>query len=89
MKQIEKIISEQVKADHKYVVGLRRYFHEYPETAGEEYNTAKRIEEELDKLNIKHERVGETGVYAEITGELPGEEKKIILRADIDALDVT
>lgn len=88
MKQIEKIVSEQVKTDHDYVVGLRRYFHKYPETAREEFNAAKRIEEELDKLNIRHERVGETGVYAEITGELQGKGKRIILRADIDALDV-
>lgn len=32
--------------------------------------------------------MGETGVYAEITGELQGKGKRIILRADIDALDV-
>lgn len=88
VKQLEKEIMEQVKTNYDYVVGLRRYFHEYPETAKEEFRTAKRIEEELDALDIPHRRVGETGVYAEITGKLQGEHKKIILRADIDALDI-
>ena len=87
MNELEKVICNDVMADHQYVVDLRRYFHMNPETAKEEFGTAKRIEEELDKLGIEHKRVGETGVYAEIKGNLAGD-KTIVLRADIDALDV-
>ncbi len=84
MNEIEKSIYNDVMADHQYVVNLRRYFHMNPETAKEEFGTAKRIEEELDKIGIEHKRVGETGVYAEIKGNLAGN-KTIVLRADIDA----
>ena len=62
MNELEKVICNDVMADHQYVVDLRRYFHMNPETAKEEFGTAKRIEEELDKLGIEHKRVGETGV---------------------------
>ena len=41
-----------------------------------EYNTCKKIEEELDKIGLLHKRVGETGVYAWIDGE-KGEGKTI------------
>ena len=80
------IIKKETKEDHEYVVNLRRYFHIHPELPRHEYNTAKKIEEELDKLGIEHKRVDETGVYAEIIGNHPG--KTILLRADIDALPI-
>lgn len=44
------------------LVSLRRHFHMYPEVSMQEFQTAERIEEELDKLQIPHRRVGETGV---------------------------
>lgn len=69
------------------LIELRRYFHMYPEVSSLEYNTAKKIEEYLSKLNIPYKRVGETGVYATIKGEGKGN-KSIILRADIDALPI-
>lgn len=67
-----------------YFQELRRWFHAHPEESLKEYETAKKIEEELDKLNIPHTRVGETGVYAVIQGKAPGH--IIALRGDIDAL---
>ena len=72
MTELEKKIYDDVIADHQHVVNLRRYFHMNPETAKEEFGTAKRIEEELDKLGIAHKRVGDTGVYAEIKGNSEG-----------------
>ena len=74
-------ITAHIREDHPYVVALRRYFHQHPEIAKEEFHTAERIEAELDKIGLAHKRVGETGVYAEIQGERPG--KTIVLRADI------
>lgn len=92
MNQLEREIVEQVQMDHDYVVGLRRYLHQHPELPKEEFETQKRIEQELDALGIAHRRVAGTGVYAELTGTKPapeGGERCIVLRADIDALPVT
>ena len=91
MNELENTLYQQVLEDHDYVVALRRYFHQHPETAREEFETAARIEQELDSLGIPHQRVAVTGVYAEIEGTKPctGEKRCIVLRADIDALPVT
>ncbi|HBG66589.1 MAG TPA: amidohydrolase [Treponema sp.] len=86
----EELLSE-VRADHQYVVDLRRHFHMNPEIAKEEFGTAEKIEAELDAIGVQHRRVGETGVYAEIrgTGASPaGGARTIVLRADIDALPI-
>ena len=86
--QDEKIFDE-IKGDHKYIVDLRRHFHKHPEIAKEEFQTALKIEEELDKIGLAHKRVGDTGVYAEIKGEKSdGTNKTLVLRADIDALPI-
>lgn len=81
-------VAEQAKAQEGYIVSMRREFHSHPEVSLHEFRTAQRIEEELDKLSIPHKRCGETGVYAELKGEQPGD-GVIVLRADIDALPVT
>lgn len=83
----EKEIFEEAKRDRDYLVSLRRYFHIYPELSGEEYNTAKKIEEELYSMGLDAKRVGKTGVYAEIKGK-KGDGKTIVLRSDIDALPI-
>jgi len=90
-------VKNAVQKDHEYVRLLRREFHRHPELAKEEFFTAARIEEELDKLGLPHERSAGTGVVATLTGtaggsrpkEEDGAEKCILLRADIDALPVT
>ncbi|MFU7515603.1 M20 metallopeptidase family protein [Clostridium sp. HCS.1] len=80
-------IKDYVLKEKDYIISLRREFHKHPEVSLKEYKTAKRIEEELDKLNIPHKRVGETGVLGIIKGN--SESNKVIaLRADIDALKV-
>ncbi len=88
MEDILELIKKNTKEDHEYVVNLRRHFHKYPETPKNEFNTALKIEEELDKIGVSHKRVGETGVFATIKGNKPGN-KIIVLRADIDALPLT
>ncbi len=86
MMMFEKELEEIIK-DLPYIIELRRHFHTFPEISGKEYLTARRIEEELDKLGIEHKRVGESGVCATIQGELGGN-KCVLLRADIDALAI-
>ncbi len=77
--------AERQKSD---LIALRRELHRHPELGRQEFETARRIERELDALGISHRRVGETGVFASFRGELPGE-RVIVLRADIDALPIT
>jgi len=91
MNDLERSLCEQVRADHDYVVALRRWFHRHPELALEEVETQARIEQELDALGLAHRRVAGTGVYAEIEGTKPagGTTRTLALRADIDALPVT
>ena len=79
-------IKDYIKNEEAYLINLRRYFHEHPEESLKEFNTCKKIEEELDKYGIEHRRVGETGVYAWINGSGTGEQRIIALRSDIDAL---
>ena len=57
-------LKQYVTDEKDYLVSLRRYFHAHPEVSLKEYNTCKKIEEELDKIGLLHKRVGETGVYA-------------------------
>ena len=54
------------------LIELRRWFHSHPEVSFKEYETAKHIEEHLDMLGLPHRRVGETGVYAWLTGDKEG-----------------
>jgi len=80
-------IKEYVLKEREYITSLRRYFHQHPEGSLKEYNTANKIEEELDKLNIPHKRIGETGVLGIIKGKKTSN-KVLAIRADIDALKV-
>ena len=89
MTDLKKIVLDETKNYYKKVVELRRYLHSHPELPKKEFNTATKIEEELDKLGLMHKRVGETGIYSEIKGtKCDGINKTIVLRADIDALPI-
>lgn len=81
------IAQEAAKLEDELIT-LRRDFHSHPELSLQERRTAGRIEEELDKLGIPHQRCGETGVLATLHGTQPGT-GVIALRADIDALPIT
>ena len=80
-------INDYVIKERDYITSLRREFHKHPEVGLKEYETAKRIEDELDKLNIPHKRIGETGVLGIIKGG-NSSNKVIAIRADIDGLKV-
>ncbi len=87
MTELEQKIYLEAEEDYEYMVSLRRYFHSHPELPRKEFETASKIEEELHQIGLETKRVGETGVYAEIKGNKPGN-KTIVLRADIDALPI-
>ncbi|MHA1685371.1 MAG: M20 metallopeptidase family protein [Candidatus Heimdallarchaeaceae archaeon] len=82
---IQKIVEKAKNLEEK-LIERRRHIHMYPETAFEEYETQKYIEEELKKAGYEPVRIAGTGVMAILEGEHPG--PTIGLRADIDALNV-
>ncbi len=79
-------IKNYILEEKDYIISLRRHFHAHPEVSLKEYETCKKIEEELDALRIPHRRIGETGVYAWIDGKKACKGKIVALRADMDAL---
>ena len=91
MNELEAGLVRQIREDQAHVTALRRHFHQHPEIAREEFETAARIERELDAIGLKHCRVAGTGVVAELEGTKPadGPARCIALRADIDALPVS
>lgn len=69
-----------------YAVKMRREFHMNPETSMKEFNTQKRLTEELEKIGLRPVKSGGTGLVAIIKGK--GQGKTIALRADMDALEI-
>lgn len=80
-------VEKYVQNIEEKVIALRRHFHQYPEASLKEYKTAEKIKQELDSYGIPYVSIGETGVLATIQGE-KGNGKKVLLRADIDALEI-
>jgi len=78
---------ELLKMQEDYVIGLRRDFHANPEPSWKEFQTSKRVKEELKNIGIPYIEMAGTGVVGTIKGSLPG--KTVALRADMDALEVT
>ena len=81
-----KQLSEKVAKQQAYVIAMRRHFHMYPELGGVEFETQKKIMEELSAMGLKPRMTAGTGIMADLKGALPG--KTIALRADIDALPI-
>ena len=71
------------------VVADRRHFHEHPELAFEEFETAAYVADRLRELGVEDIKtgVGGTGVTGLIRGER-GDGNVIMLRADMDALPI-
>ena len=79
-----RVIAKEYK---DYLIELRRWFHAHPEVGEKEFETSKKIKEELTKYGIEWRKCAlETGVLATVVGAKPG--KTILLRADMDALPV-
>ncbi len=79
-----------------YIIRQRRHFHKYPEASLHEVRTTSDICGQLDAMNIPYERPLETGVVATLRGTAPdayradgAPRRRLLLRADIDALPVT
>jgi amidohydrolase len=80
-------ILQKTRGIRERIVDLRRDFHQHPEIALQEVNTAKKVEGILKGLGMGTKMmVKGTGVCGTLKGSLPG--KTIALRADLDALPV-
>ena len=85
--KFDKKINELVSNYEMDVIELRHWFHENAELSNREFNTAKRIEQELIKIGLKPQTgIAKTGVVALLKGRKPG--PVVALRADIDGLPV-
>ncbi len=69
-----------------WMVNIRRQIHQFPELGLETPNTAKLVENILDQLGIRHNRLIGTGVVAHVG---PQQGQAILLRADMDGLPIT
>lgn len=79
-------IKELAEKYEKYIISMRRDFHENPELSWQEYRTTDVLERELKNIGIKTERLEGTGIIGIIEGSKPG--KTVALRADIDGLPI-
>ncbi|MCQ2557830.1 MAG: amidohydrolase [Oscillospiraceae bacterium] len=69
-------------------IAYRRIVHQDPEPSLQEFRTTDRICAELDKLGVSYRRTEPTGVIAELKGTKAESDKIVMLRGDIDALEV-
>ena len=81
-------IKEKAENIKDYIIEMRRHFHQNPELSLEEFETMKKIVNELEKMGIEVStfKDGLTGCIGTIKGAKEG--KTLLLRADIDALSV-
>lgn len=80
-------VLSEIQKHREYGIALRRHFHRHPELSWQEFETAKRIRQELTEMGIPYEEVAGTGTIATIRGD---RDKPVIgLRCDIDALPIT
>lgn len=70
----------------KWQVSLYKDLHGAPEISLQEVATAQRIEDELARLGLQSQRIGETGIVVTIEN---GAGAHVLARADTDALPVT
>lgn len=94
--QITSTIQSLAAQIEPYVIERRRYFHAHPELSLQEFQTTEAIAHELDAMGIPYTRPLDTGLVATLAGTAPDAyaadgtpRRRILLRADIDALPVT
>ncbi|MDI9469351.1 MAG: amidohydrolase [Bacillota bacterium] len=85
--ELDRLALERAAATAAEVRRLRRHFHERPETAGQEVETGRFLDDYSQDLGARIERLPGTGLIASFINAKPG--PTIALRADIDALQVT
>ncbi|WP_324823802.1 M20 family metallopeptidase [Sinanaerobacter sp. ZZT-01] len=85
---MEKKIEKQIKEASLLAVELYKELHQWPELGNEEYETAKKIKEELERIGIPYQTMLDTGVVG-ILNEEKAHKGTVAIRADMDALPIT
>ena len=80
---------EEMHACMDELIDFRRELHRHPEIAWSEAETTDRLCRELDKAGIAYKRMDPTGVSGEIKGTKAESDHLILLRSDMDALEIT
>lgn len=80
-------IKQKVEENYKFLINVRRHFHEHPELSSKEYETSAYIKNALDEWGIPYETAGNTSIVATVKGRREG--KTIAVRGDFDALPIT
>lgn len=81
---VEVLLTPQLEKD---MVSFRRELHQSPELSGEEFETAKKIQQRLKEYGIHYQTgYAGTGILGIIEGKSPG--GVAALRADMDALPI-
>lgn len=74
---------------HSRLTRIRQDLHRNPELGFREHGTARRVADELQRLNLPFESgIGETGIVATVAGKGPDNGRRVGLRADMDALPI-
>ncbi len=79
----------EIEQQQEEVSTIRRELHQNPQTSYEETFASNLIADRLHVWGIPHERgIAETGIVATLEGQRSDSGKALMLRADIDALDI-
>ncbi|AYG76832.1 M20 family metallopeptidase [Rhizobium sp. CCGE532] len=77
------------EVERNAVVEMRHAMHREPELSNNEWKTQKRIIETLAAFGLTEAKTfHKTGVYVDIQGLVPGANRSIAMRGDIDALPI-
>lgn len=80
-------IRQAVQSREADLIALRRHFHQHPEIAFEEVETAALVAKRLTGAGLEvRTGIAKTGVVAVLRGGRPGH--TVLIRADMDALPV-
>ena len=79
---------EAIREMKDELVAFRREMHSFPEPSFKEFETTKRICRELDKIGVSYRLMEPTGICGEIKGTKAESDHIVLLRCDMDALEV-
>lgn len=82
----KEVLQSEIEKWEEYTVACRRKIHQFAEISGEEVKTSQFIQQEAKKLGLEIEKVAETALI--ITLDTRKEGKHVLLRADMDALQM-
>jgi amidohydrolase len=70
------------------LIAFRRELHRHPEPGLKEFETTELLCRELDRAGIAYRRTEPTGLIGELKGTKGGSDRIVLLRADMDALEI-